>query len=236
MVKQGNCGESAVSEAMISGQILITRANQQLKIQHGLKCLDVRRISRLGKSRVDSLVDLERRLTKMRQDLKTIHVTTVVEDISANLRISNQSHADSKFVICDRCDRKILVRLFAAHDTACARLKSEDTLYQGVRPVPFVGAAAQQLIDTFATFIPQPPRNIRMVSKGASFIEWSWEPPVFDGGLSIIDYEISYVARSVDFEKGKTELLISIQEFPQGLYSLVIIGQNLREVRRVLKQ
>lgn len=203
MGREGNSDELAVSEAQIAGQILIARANQQLKIQHGLKCLDVTRISRLGKSRVDTLTDLERRVMKMRSDLKTLHVTTVVEDIAANLRISNQSHADSKFVMCGRCDRKILVRLFAAHDTACARLKSEDTLYQGIRPVPFVGAEVQQLIDTFATFVPQPPRNISMVSKGATFIEWSWMPPVFDGGLPIIDYEIRYVAKSVDFDKEK---------------------------------
>ncbi len=37
-------------------------------------------------------------------------------------------------------------------------------------------------------------------------------------------------------EKGQTELLIQLQDFPQGLYSLVIIGQNLREVRKMLKQ
>ncbi|MEI7801910.1 MAG: T9SS type A sorting domain-containing protein, partial [Bacteroidota bacterium] len=37
-------------------------------------------------------------------------------------------------------------------------------------------------------------------------------------------------------EKGQTSLTIPLQDFPQGLYSLVIIGQNLREVRKVLKQ
>jgi hypothetical protein len=193
----------AVSNAQISGQIIFTRLKQQLKIQHGLKGLDTTRISRLGKSKVDSLDDLERRVTKMRHELKTLHVSTVAEDVSADLMISNSSHVDSQFTSCSRCERKILVRLFAAHDAACARLKSEDTIYQGSRPIPKVGEEVQQLINTFATFKPQPPRNCLVVAKGPSFIAWEWESPVFDGGLPVTDYEISYVAKLIEFDKIK---------------------------------
>lgn len=201
MGKEESAAMLAVSKAQISGQQLISRANQQLNIEHGIKNLDVTRLSSQGKLRVDSLNDLERRVKSMRLELKSIHIPTVVEEISSDLQISNKTQIDSKFSVCSRCQRSILSHLLVAHGTACARLKSEDTVYQGTRPIPFVGHEVQELINTFATFVPQPPRNCRVASKGPSHIEWHWDPPVFDGGLPLIDYEIGYVAKLIEFDK-----------------------------------
>jgi hypothetical protein len=201
MGREDKAAMLAVSKAQISGQQLIARANQQLTIEHGIKNLDVTRLSSQGKLRVDSLNDLERRVKSMRLELKSIHVPTVVEEISSDLQISNKTQIDSKFSVCSRCQRSILSHLLVAHGAACARLKSDDTVYQGTRPIPFVGKEVQQLIDTFATFVPQPPRNCLVTSKGPSHIEWQWDAPVFDGGLPVIDYEIKYVAKLIEFDK-----------------------------------
>lgn len=38
---------------------------------------------------------------------------------------------------------------------------------------------------------------------GMTYIDWEWQPPLFDGGLTITDYEISYDAFHKYFDKKK---------------------------------
>jgi hypothetical protein len=193
----------AISKLKLTGQVIISRANQQLKLEDDIRALnsDVSRVSRLGKARIDALDDMERRLRRMRHQLKTTTIPTVNDSVAADLYISNKSQVDAQFTVCTRCQRRILIKLMKAHDTACAKLKSKDTIYQGLRPVPKVDDEVQGLIDEYATFVPQPPRNIAIKDKGTSFIVWTWDPPVFEGGLPVLDYEISYNANIIEFDK-----------------------------------
>lgn len=192
-----------ISKLKVTGQVIISRANQQLKLEDNIRTLnnDVTRLSRLGKARIDALDDMERRLRRMRHQLKTTTIPTVNDSVAADLYVSNRVQVDVQFTICTRCQRRILVKLMKAHDTACAKLKSKDTVYMGSRPVPKVDDEVQGLIDTYATFVPQPPRNIMAKAKGTTFVVWTWDPPVFEGGLPVLDYEISYTANIVEFDK-----------------------------------
>ncbi len=62
-------------------------------------------------------------------------------------------------------------------------------------------------------------------------------PNPAEESYAILIYDMAGRKMKIEsLEKGQTELLIHLRDFPQGLYSLVIIGQNLREVRKVLKQ
>ena len=189
------------SKLKINGQVILGRANYQLKIEDSMRTLDkdVERLSRLGRTRIDALDDMERRLKRMRHQLKVTSVPTVNDRISADLYLNNKANIENKFSVCPRCNRKILTNLLQVHDLACARLQSDDTKFLGLRPVPNVGEEIQSLIDEHAVFVPQPPRRVRVKQKGTSYIVWEWDKPVYEGGWPVTDYEISYAANIADF-------------------------------------
>ena len=189
------------SKLKINGQVILGRANYQLKIEDSIRTLDkdVERLSRLGRTRIDALDDMERRLKRMRHQLKVTSVPTVNDRIAADLYLNNKANVENKFSVCPRCNRKILTNLLQVHDLACARLQSDDTKFLGLRPVPNVGEEIQSLIDEHAVFVPQPPRRVRVKQKGTSYIVWEWDKPVYEGGWPVTDYEISYAANIADF-------------------------------------
>jgi len=113
------------SKLKINGQVILGRANYQLRIEDSIRTLDkdVERLSRLGKTRIDALDDMERRLKRMRSQLKTAVVPTVTDRVAFDLYQSNTEEVENKFTVCTRCQRKILTALMEVHDLACARLQ-----------------------------------------------------------------------------------------------------------------
>jgi hypothetical protein len=89
------------------------------------------------------------------------------------------------------------------HARACAIQAKEETDRKSSHlPGPTgVSNLEQDVVTSLATFKPQPPRNIAIKEIGISFIEWKWDPPVIDGGLEIIDYEIAYQGRYSIFNR-----------------------------------
>lgn len=186
-----------ISLTGVKEQVTVARAEQQLQIQGQLHLLnrDINRASRLGKAKVDALSDLERRILVMRHQLKEYAPITVEENISETLRQSNNTIVEHEFTKCSRCQRKILVRLFHAHEKACLKRNPNDTAHVSkcvtllTQPVKTPLEAA---VMEHATFIPQPPRNFRVKDVGATYITWEWDPPVSDGGLPVLEYEMAY--------------------------------------------
>ena len=129
------------SKLKINGQVILGRANYQLRIEDSIRTLDkdVERLSRLGKTRIDALDDMERRLKRMRTQLKTAVVPTVTDRVAFDLYQSNKKEVENKFTVCKRCERKILTALLEVHDLACARLQ--------VRAGPPGCAAPRRAID-----------------------------------------------------------------------------------------
>ena len=144
------------SKLKINGQVILGRANYQLKIEDSIRTLDkdVERLSRLGRTRIDALDDMERRLKRMRHQLKVTSVPTVNDRVAADLYLNNKANVENKFSVCPRCNRKILTNLLQVHDLACARLQSDDTKFLGLRPIPVADRRARRVRAAAATTRP----------------------------------------------------------------------------------
>jgi type II secretory pathway component PulJ len=186
-----------IAFAKASEQAIIARATQQLNLQNRMRLLDrdVSRALRLGKARIDNLDDLEKRVQKMRQQLREPSQTSAAEEVNMDLRRNNKVQIDAHFTVCARCQRRIRTNCFNAHDYACAQRQGK------AEERPPIYDVKQDIKTEITTFIPQPPRNIKMKAKGSTFISWEWEPSVFDGGLPVTDYEISYSLKSSELDR-----------------------------------
>ena len=142
----------------------------------------------LGKSRVDSLTDLEKRIVKMRANLNRPEPDpSVNETMSAHLLKDNNEKVKSLFQNCDLCKRQVLKILFKQHTEMCMKLEGQSL--QAIAPVYDLEKDEEVMMTTFK---PQPPRNCRFVKKGQTYMIFEWEPPVFTGGLDIYQYEVRY--------------------------------------------
>ena len=143
--------DAAASNMSKANQDAVLRIEQQLQIQKKLRNLekDISRVSKLGKSKVDSLTSLESRVLalkeKIRDNLNSKSAEDEVKDALNNLQIStstsmpnmaisNTSSKPStinvqaanarllKFQICPRCNRKILSSLYKTHENSCRHI------------------------------------------------------------------------------------------------------------------
>ena len=197
-------------------KVALMRTEQQLGIQRKLRALgnDVTRATRLGKSRMDALTDLETRILRMRDGLnKPAQVPTTEHAMIDALAINNKLTLEKMFTRCDLCKRKILSTLFEVHSKSCAQLKGQSVT--DFRPPVF--DVDVDLKTSLTTCIPQAPRNCRYVRKGHRFIEFAWEPPVFDGGLPVFNYEISYKTHTAYMDKVSKLRVVKVTEQPNIL-------------------
>lgn len=57
------------------------------------------------------------------------------------------------------------------------------------------------MITSMTTFKPNPPRECKLKNVTVSTIEFSWLPPIFDGGLNITNYEIKFKGKIQKYDK-----------------------------------
>jgi len=175
-----------------TNKVTLARAEQQLTIQKSLRAIDkdVTRASRLGKARVDTLTDLEKRIEQLRTTLRKPNFSQTVDQIVDDELLQKGSLTlDKNFVNCAKCGRRIISAFHDAHYAAC---KSHDqTKSKEYEKEPVYDINIHPSI-TLATFPPQPPRQCHFIRKGCNFMEFGWSPPIIDGGLPIFEYEIRY--------------------------------------------
>lgn len=188
-----------VSMAKVSQGVAMTRLNQHMGIHKNLAELDrdLGRITSLNKTRYDALGDLSKRIQSMRTQLQHHSVVTVENELNETLNSSTRGLVDVQFVQCSQCQRKILKGLYDAHVKACS-LKNG---LQGHDAKPPVFDVNINQTVALATFCPQPPRNLFIKSRGATYVELGWEPAVIDGGLPVTDYEVSYIVNVMEMNK-----------------------------------
>ena len=175
-----------------TNKVTIARAEQQLTIQKSLRALDkdVTRASRLGKARVDTLTDLEKRIEQLRTTLRKPNFFQTVDQIVDNeLLQKGSSTLDKKFANCTKCSRRIISAFYEAHYSACKGQDQSKTKEYEKEPVYDINVHPSV---TLATFPPQPPRQCHFIRKGCNYMEFGWSPPIIDGGLPIFEYEIRY--------------------------------------------
>lgn len=194
----------AILDTEISSRVAIARSEQHLDLTNAFREVkrDLSRVVKLSKARLDTLSELERRILHMRSQLTASSLPTVDEDISnIGLGNSGRTHTQGLFTLCARCEQRVLTRMLHTHQHTCLRLSDATASAQASPP-------SSEGSDAFAehvTFLPQSPRNFRVAAVGCTHIQWSWDPPVMDGGLPILDYELRYRAtiRYNDEESGR---------------------------------
>ena len=100
--------------------------------------------------------------------------------------------------------------LYDQHVKACA-LKNGLEGYDAKPPVFDINVNQTTAL---ATFCPQPPRNLYVKTRGATFVELGWEPAVIDGGLPVTDYEVCYIVNVMEMNKSTGKYNI-FSEFPE---------------------
>lgn len=197
----------------MANQDAVLRIEQQLQIQKKLRYLqkDVNRVSRLGKSKIDSLSNLEARVMLLKDKIRD-NLSKSVEDevkdslndirLTDNAKVLKSNEVANakllKFQICNRCGRKIIVSLFKTHENSCLHINNDndDNSYKYKDKSKFVGKDVDSktlALQEHALFTPKAPRNVKMQSFGSDYLEFAWLPPLSDGGSPVFDYELSYL-------------------------------------------
>lgn len=199
------------------GRVALVRTEQQLNIQSQLRSLgnDITRSTRLNKAKVDSLTDLEKRIHHLRQNLNESHQQQVqgqgVEHVMIDqLTTNNKIQLQKLFKECSICHRKVLNDLHEVHMIACKRMNGE-TILESRKPIYDVHC---DLKTSLTSFIAQPPRNCQLIQKGYRYMTFTWEPPVFDGGLPVTNYEITFKTHTVSLDPGTKMKIVKVKEQP----------------------
>jgi hypothetical protein len=199
-----------IQDTTMSSRVHMHRANQHLVLLNDFRMMDrdVLRISTLGKAKIDTLNELEKRILLMRKKLMFTGESTIEEDMMNEVQASGKTNAVTRlYTICGRCDRKILTHLMETHTGACLKVFNIETITND-------GRLISNSFNDLTTFLPQPPRHVKVALKGCTYIKWIWDPPVMNGGLMILDYEIKYQARITEIDEviGKSRTTIQVVE------------------------
>jgi hypothetical protein len=213
-----NSESLTIMDSTIVNRVAIHRATHQFQLQRTLTNLDsaIARSSRLTKTRLDALSDLEQRIIKMREGLLApsgLDPTDVI--MNNDLRANNKQKLDNMFAKCAICSRKILADLLDVHTRSCIKLGGK-SVEESKMPVFDIHS---NIVTEKTTFLPEPPRECKCSGKGSSYVSFEWLPPVFNGGLPIIQYEISYKAYSVHFDPVSKFRSVRVIDMPNILCS-----------------
>ena len=182
--------------------VILRRGEKQFEIESNMRTLttDVSRASRITKSRIDILTDLEKRIKSMQAEMHAPGNLTVDQEVVAGVKANNTLKHERLFTECERCHRRIIRELYKAHFEACNKLDGASLLDK--TPVMDLN---ESVATKYTTFVPKPPRNCKFVKAGSSFLQFEWEPPVMDGGLEIYDYEMHLTARRAQYDDIKNK-------------------------------
>eukprot|EP01037_Dinobryon_pediforme_P041694 gene41694-51625_t len=103
--------ELDLTEVEIKERVALARSDQHFKAEKQVTTLakDVARASRLSKARLDSLIDLEKRIMTMRGQLHAPNVRNIDSVIATELQTNNKLvRLEGKFEVCSICSRRIL--------------------------------------------------------------------------------------------------------------------------------
>jgi hypothetical protein len=154
-----------ISELALKERISIARSQHQFEVEGQLRHLqkDVSRAARLGKAKIDSLTDLEKRIQNMRAQLREPSEIAVEDELANTLSASNnRSVLDHQFSNCKFCNRRILNDLIVKHEKNCAA-NAQSSVLDNKAVVPAdIYDVNQDVVTGIATFVPQPPRHCKV--------------------------------------------------------------------------
>lgn len=186
-----------VAKALFKERVSVSRAEQQLNAEGQLRALgrDIQRASRISKTKIDVLCDLEQRIQVMRNHLREPKNPPVDSLISQELKTNDNLKLERMFESCHSCGRKIVRELLSTHVIMCQRRKEERSPVKLSLDVSLLSGnkhndkkkqnndidsididyeeqrlpvynIEENIVTSLATFVPQPPRHCTVVKKG----------------------------------------------------------------------
>lgn len=110
-------------------------------------------------------------------------------DKELNVSTSRREILSTKYFVCLHCNQKILNRCQREHFRIC------DGVNRSKEKTDTNKCKDNQNVEIIAVQ-PHPLRNLRLIGVSFDAIKISWDLPIFDGGETLVDFEISYCCES----------------------------------------
>lgn len=217
--------------------------DQQFQIERNVRQLKtgISAAQRTIRQKKDELDALQSRVLRLST---TLHDTSGEKNFAKNklMQLDEIRKQSSGMKKCRVCAKELLPHVFALHEVNCTDISSNQvagTVPLQLKPMRNLNQLADQVREIqgnksnsataptlrLPRFVSQPPRNLRvMVDSDASVthsaILLQWDPPIFTGSTSIIDYEVhfslcqSVTKRQMDGGSQRTATVREFQALP----------------------
>jgi hypothetical protein len=157
---------------------ILRRANQHCNIESTFNRFEKEAwlLTKTIKSHVENTIDIEHRIHSIRHDNTGSADKEVDKDL--NVKYSKRSYLASQYISCPKCQQRILLVSQHDHDLVC-----------GLEDINPISNERDEI-----TLKPLPPRNMSLLDVSFDSISIGWDPPIFDGGEQINDYELKYTS------------------------------------------
>ena len=133
-------------------------------------------------------------------------------DKDLNVMYSRRSMLSMGLVECPTCQQRILKSMWNDHSMVCSMVakKTASPLESELLATERLNSHRPAIIPN-AAVRPKPPRNLRVRAVDFESITIEWETTIFDGGESIMDYEIVYSIQPLPKQKNQRSRRVSLQ-------------------------
>lgn len=203
---------------------LIRQADKQNQIEFKVASIsrdlgELKRSTRSIIDHVDELIFQKKASRSMLQnDSGTLKQTTDREiNQDLNIKYSKRGLKGKSFIQCKLCKKSILDAIYNYHLDVCSiRKKNSSRAKQSI--IHSHNDPKNMDKALFETKVrPTPPRNLRIGAIDHSSFTLQWDDSIFDGGSTILDYEISYSIGS-RIESFSCSIFVMVNPLPGGIF------------------
>ena len=204
---------------------LIRQADKQNQIEFKFASIsrdlgELKRSTRSIIDHVDELLFQKKASRSMFQnDPGTLKQQTTDREINQDLNIkySKRGLKGKSFVQCKVCKESILDAIYHSHLDVCSiRQKISSRAKQNI-PHSQNDSKSNDKAFIETKVNPTPPRNLRIGAIDHSSFTLQWDDSIFDGGSTILDYEISYNVGSC-IESFSCSTFVMVNPLPRGIF------------------
>ncbi len=118
-------------------------------------------------------------------------------------------------VVCEECGELVLEARLKEHLLQCLAQRDAENDDQERREIEHAARAKSMGLsetERRGLMVPQPPRDVQVVGVTPTTITLSWKPPIFSGGLPILDYLVQFTMK--ESHKEAKKMVHTITEMP----------------------
>ncbi len=205
----------------IERQNILTNILDQ--VDHNVQDVAQKTKSELGFSGV-----LKMTLNYSQDDCKSLPRRTADQDVDRELNQSacRRAIASTQLMECPTCQQKILICCFVEHNLVCRRSCVKESNDRGQVQKSKVTGSIHVPDRVTIAMRPHPIKNLRLIAVSFDAIHLAWDPPIFDGGEPLIDFQLSYYIRNKQDKAKRTSMscLRWCQRKPHAVNSFILYG------------